>query len=89
MSQKSLMSFKWRNDSKENLLGPNSCGPKNKLRSQTGQVVIEYMLLLVLITSLGAVIIKGLVSRNADDPGLLVAKWHSIIKTIADDNPEE
>ena len=59
------------------------------LKNKSGQVAIEYVLLLVVVSSLGAVIIKGLVSRNADEPGLLVAKWHSIIKTIAEDNPEE
>ena len=88
MSQKSIMSFKWHRDSKISS-GPQSGGPTKRLRQQSGQVVIEYMLLLVLVTSLGAVMIKGLVSRSADEPGLLVAKWHSIIKTIADDNPEE
>jgi hypothetical protein len=60
-----------------------------RLRNRKGQAVIEYVLLLVVVTSLGAIIIRDLVSRNADQPGLLVAKWHSIIKTIADDNPEE
>lgn len=59
------------------------------IRKKSGQVVIEYLLLLVIVSSLGAVIIKGLVSRSADEPGLLVAKWHSIIKIIAEDNPEE
>ena len=82
------MSFRWHKDSKIST-GPVSYGPKMRLRRQSGQVVIEYMLLLVLVTSLGAVMIKGLVSRSADEPGLLVDKWHSIIKTIADDNPEE
>lgn len=58
-------------------------------RKNSGQVVIEYVLLLVVVSSLGAIIIRDLVSRNQDEPGLLVAKWHSIIKTIADDIPEE
>lgn len=87
MSQKLVTLSKWHNRIKQKFSGPDSCGPI--IRNRTGQVVIEYMLLLVLVTSLGAVIIKGLVSRNTDDPGILVAKWHSIIKTIADDNPEE
>lgn len=59
------------------------------ISNRSGQVVIEYILLLVIVTSLGAVIIKGLVSRDSSEPGLLVAKWHDIIKTIAQDNPEE
>lgn len=62
---------------------------RRTLVNRSGQAVIEYILLLVVVSSLGAVIIKDLVSRNLDEPGLLVAKWHSILKTIADDNPEE
>ena len=62
---------------------------RSLVQNRSGQVVIEYILLLVLVTSLGAVIIKGMVSRSTDEPGILVAKWHSIIKTIALDNPEE
>lgn len=59
------------------------------INKNSGQVVIEYILLLVVVVSLGAIIIRDLVSRNPDEPGILVAKWQSIIKTIADDKPEE
>lgn len=69
---------KWRKDPQ-----------RRTLASRSGQAVLEYVLLLVVVSSLGAIIIKDLVSRSPDDPGLLVAKWHSILKTIADDNPEE
>ncbi len=74
MTSKRPNQFKWSSQS---------------IRNRSGQVVIEYILLLVIVTGLGAVIIKGLVSRNSEEPGLLVAKWHSILKTIAEDNPEE
>jgi hypothetical protein len=82
MRLRSRLPFKWFN-----FLGAKAC--PRPFANQSGQVVLEYVLLLVIVTSLGAVIIKGLVSRNQDEPGLLVAKWHSIIKTIAADNPEE
>ncbi len=78
MTQKSPAQSNWHNSL-----------TRSPIKNRSGQVVIEYILLLVLVTSLGAVIIKGLVSRNIDEPGILVAKWHSIIKTIAEDNPEE
>ncbi len=63
----------------------------DRVKNRSGQVVIEYILLLVLVTGLGAVIIKGLVSRNPDpaETGILVAKWQRILETIAQDNPEE
>ncbi len=62
---------------------------KKTMHNQSGQAVIEYVLLLVIVTSLGAIIIRDLVSRNTDQPGILVSKWNDILKTIAKDNPEE
>ena len=82
MTQKSPAPSNWSNFLTRSLL-------KDRVKNRSGQVVIEYILLLVLVTGLGAVIIKGLVSRNADEPGILVAKWQRILETIAQDNPEE
>ncbi len=82
MTQKSPAPSNWDNSLTRSPM-------KHRFKNRSGQVVIEYILLLVLVTGLGAVIVKGLVSRSGDEPGLLVAKWHSIIKTIAEDNPEE
>ena len=61
------------------------------VQKNAGQVVIEYVLLLVVVSSLGAIIIRDLVSRKAtpEESGILVAKWHSILRVIAEDNPEE
>jgi hypothetical protein len=79
MTLRQLLPSKWHKTS----------SPQALIKNRSGQVLIEYLLLLVIVSSLGAIIIKDLVSRDADEPGLLVAKWHSIIKTIAEDNPEE
>ena len=56
---------------------------------QAGQVVIEYVLLMVILASLGAVIMRSFVSRDSSDPGILVAKWNNLLKTVAQDNPED
>lgn len=50
--------------------------------------MVEYVLLLVLVVSLAAILVSRLVSRNADDPGILVAKWHNILEVIAEDLPD-
>nr|BFD60280.1 hypothetical protein CKG001_23870 [Bdellovibrio sp. CKG001] len=56
--------------------------------NKRGQIVVEYVLLLVLAVSLAAILVSRLVSRNADDPGILVAKWHNILEVIAEDLPD-
>ena len=56
-----------------------------KLTSQSGQIVVEYVLLLVIAVSLSALIVRQLGSRNEDDPGVLVQKWHSIQVEIGKD----
>jgi len=56
--------------------------------NKKGQIVVEYVLLLVIAVSLSAFLVSQLVSRNPDEPGILVAKWHAIMKVIGDDLPD-
>lgn len=55
------------------------------MRSQKGQVIIEYVLLLVVIVGLGAVILRSMVSRDEESPGFLIQKWKSVSDQIAND----
>lgn len=57
--------------------------------NRKGQIVVEYVLLLVIAVSISALLVSQLVSRNPDSPGILVSKWHSILKTIGDDVPDQ
>ena len=57
--------------------------------NKRGQIVVEYVLLLVVAVSISAVLVSRLVSRNPDDPGILVSKWHAILKVIGDDVPDK
>ena len=60
-----------------------------KLVSQSGQIVVEYVLLLVIAVSLSALIVRQLGSRNEDNPGVLVEKWHKIQVEIGKDIPDQ
>jgi hypothetical protein len=62
---------------------------KKRISNRRGQVVVEYVLLMVIAVAVAALISKELVSRNADSPGILVQKWHDILQTIGDDLPEK
>lgn len=54
-------------------------------RDQKGQIVIEYLLLMVVAVALAALLIKQVASRDPENPGLLVKKWNSILTVIGED----
>jgi uncharacterized protein (UPF0333 family) len=59
----------------------------NKRIKQKGQVIVEYVLLLVILVVLGSLIISQMASRNEESPGFLISQWSDIIKQIGEDNP--
>ncbi len=60
-----------------------------KITSQAGQIVVEYVLLLVIAVSLSALIVRQLGSRDEENPGVLVEKWHNIQVEIGKDIPDQ
>lgn len=58
------------------------------LSNSSGQVVIEYVLLLVVAVSIAAILTKQLASRDPENPGVLVSKWHRLLNVIAEDLPD-
>jgi hypothetical protein len=54
-------------------------------KNQSGQVIIEYVLLLVIAVSLAALLTKQLVNRRPGEEGILITKWQSMLKVIGDD----
>ena len=59
------------------------------LRSQGGQIIVEYVLLLVVGVALAMLITSTMVSRNPNSPGFLVKKWFDIIEAIGKDTPDD
>lgn len=57
------------------------------LQQQNGQVIVEYVLLLVVAVALATIIVTQVVQRDPDSPGFLIQKWGQIQKTIGDDDP--
>lgn len=57
--------------------------------AQSGQVVVEYVLLLVVGVSIAILITTLMVNRSPDNPGFLVKKWRQIVETIAQDKTED
>lgn len=57
--------------------------------NKKGQVVVEYVLLLVIAVSLAYLLVSELASRNSDNAGFLVAKWNRILEVVGDDMPDK
>ncbi len=53
---------------------------------QSGQIIIEYVLLLVIVIALSAFIWRGMTSRDLDNPGFLMSQWDKVLKQIANDD---
>lgn len=55
----------------------------------SGQIVVEYILLLVACVGIAVLITTTMVSRSPENPGFLVVKWMEIIQTIGKDVVDE
>ncbi|MBX3022176.1 MAG: hypothetical protein KF799_10925 [Bdellovibrionales bacterium] len=68
---------------------PKNSSSQTILRGQRGQIVVEYVLLLVIGVSVAALITSSMVSRSENNPGFLVKKWFEIIKLIGEDTADD
>lgn len=59
------------------------------MRNQKGQVVVEYVLLLVIAVSLAYLLVSQLSSRNSDKPGLFTTQWYNMMNVIGVDVPDK
>lgn len=53
-----------------------------------GQILVEYLLLMVIAIACATLITKQLVSRDANKTGILIKQWDKIIHTIGNDVPD-
>ncbi len=56
-------------------------------KKNSGQIVVEYVLLLIVVVTISGIIVKGVVQRDKGDPGFLIQAWNSLIQTIGSDTP--
>lgn len=50
--------------------------------------MVEYVLLLVIAVGIAAMLVRQLISRSSDDPGVIVAKWQAILSVVGEDKPD-
>ena len=59
------------------------------VRHQQGQIIVEYVLLLVIGVTIAILITSTMVSRNPQQPGFLIRKWQEIIRLIGSDTSDD
>ena len=57
--------------------------------NQSGQIVLEYVLLLVIGVAVAATLTTLLVSRNPESTGMIVLKWNQIVQAIGADYADD
>ena len=58
-------------------------------RGDSGQVVVEYVLLLVASVVLAMLITRLMVGRDPGNPGFVISAWNSIVEEIGADKPDD
>ena len=58
------------------------------LKNNHGQVLVEYLLLMVIAVGLATLMTKQLVSRSNTKPGIIINAWNKILVNIGKDIPD-
>ncbi|RYZ70577.1 MAG: hypothetical protein EOP05_13120 [Proteobacteria bacterium] len=61
---------------------------KNRL-GQSGQIVVEYVLLLAVAVLVATLITKTMISPNKDNPGFVLTAWRDVVQAIGSDQPDD
>ncbi|MGE0529602.1 MAG: hypothetical protein AB7G93_10355 [Bdellovibrionales bacterium] len=59
------------------------------LQGTSGQIIVEYVLLLVIGVTIAILITSTMFSRHPERPGFLVRKWYDVIRTIGSDTADD
>lgn len=57
-------------------------------RNRRGQVLVEYLLLMVIAIGCVTIMTKALVNRSTENPGMIIRAWDGILKSISNDLPD-
>lgn len=57
--------------------------------SERGQVVVEYVLLLVASVAMAMIITRLMVGRDPGNPGFVISAWNAIVEEIGADNADD
>ena len=57
-------------------------------KNNRGQILVEYLLLMVIAIGLATLLTKKLIDRSEGAPGMIIKAWDGILKNISNDLPD-
>lgn len=64
-------------------------GKKSVFLNHKGQVLVEYMLLLLISVSFATLLVSKLISRKeGDGQGIIIQSWSKMLQTLGNDLPD-
>ena len=60
----------------------------NKYLNQKGQILVEYMLLLLISVTFATILVSKLISRRDGEQGIIVKSWAKMLTTLGNDLPD-
>lgn len=61
---------------------------KKRVSKNSGQVLVEYMLLLLISVSFATLLVSKLVSRKDGAEGIIILSWSKMLKVLGNDLPD-
>lgn len=68
---------------------PKKRNGKRPKRQDTGQIVVEYVLLMIVAVTISALVMRSCVSRQEDQAGVIIQLWDTMVRTIGVDTADE
>ena len=63
----------------------NKITPKSLIRQNRGQIIVEYILLIIISVSIATLLTSLLVGRSEGSSGVIINKWGELLQMIAED----
>ena len=58
------------------------------LYNNKGQILVEYLLLMVIAIGCATLLTKKLIDRSDANPGMIIKAWNGILQNISNDLPD-
>jgi hypothetical protein len=67
----------------------NASSKKPRRQNQAGQIVVEYVLLLLVAVGIAAIVTKSMIGTDKTNPGFVISAWQSLVEEIGKDHADD
>jgi hypothetical protein len=58
-------------------------------QNNSGQIIIEYVLLLVMAVTIATILTRAMIRKDPSSPGFVISAWNAVLKEIGQDKPDD